>query len=51
LVVEGLSNAEIAARLEVSLSTARFHLSAILSKLEAANRAEAAAIAVRNRLV
>jgi NarL family two-component system response regulator LiaR len=51
LVVSGLSNAEIAGRLEVSLSTARFHLSSILSKLEAANRAEAAAIAVKNRLV
>ncbi|MGD2039388.1 MAG: response regulator transcription factor [Anaerolineae bacterium] len=51
LVVSGLSNAEIAGRLEVSLSTARFHLSSILSKLEAANRAEAAAIAVKNRLI
>jgi NarL family two-component system response regulator LiaR len=51
LVVDGMSNAEIAERLEVSLSTARFHLSAILSKLEAANRAEAAAIAVKHRLI
>jgi DNA-binding NarL/FixJ family response regulator len=51
LVVDGKSNAEIAGQLDVSLSTARFHLSAILTKLEAANRAEAAAIAVKYRLV
>jgi NarL family two-component system response regulator LiaR len=51
LVVEGLSNLQIARQLEVSLSTARFHVSTILSKLGAANRAEAAALAVKNDLV
>jgi NarL family two-component system response regulator LiaR len=50
LIVEGKSNAEIAQKLAVSLSTARFHVSAILSKLGATNRAEAAAIAVKHRL-
>lgn len=51
LLVEGLSNAEIAHRLLISHHTARFHVSAILSKLGATNRAEAAALAVKYRLV
>jgi NarL family two-component system response regulator LiaR len=51
LVVEGLSNLQIARQLDVSLSTARFHVSTILSKLGAANRAEAAALAMKNDLV
>lgn len=51
LIVEGKSNIEIADELSVSLSTARFHVSTILSKLEAANRAEAAALAVRHGLL
>lgn len=51
LIVEGKSNAEIADVLAVSLSTARFHVSTILSKLRATNRAEAAALAVKHSLV
>jgi NarL family two-component system response regulator LiaR len=51
LIVEGKSNAQIADELAVSLSTARFHVSTILSKLGAANRAEAAALAVKHQLV
>ncbi|MCZ7568708.1 MAG: LuxR C-terminal-related transcriptional regulator [Ardenticatenaceae bacterium] len=51
LMVEGLSNAEIAGRLSISLPTARFHVSQILDKLGAANRAEATALAVKRRLV
>ena len=51
LVVEGLSNLQIARRLEISPSTARFHVSTILSKLGAANRAEVAALAVKHGLV
>ena len=51
LLVEGLTNAEIADRLVVSLSTVRFHVSTILSKLGASNRAEAAAIAVKHGLI
>jgi NarL family two-component system response regulator LiaR len=51
LVVEGLSNAEIAERLVISLPTARYHVSTILSKLGATNRAEAAAMAVKHDLL
>ena len=51
LIVDGKSNAEIAEILSVSLSTARFHVSTILSKLGATNRAEAAALAVKHGLV
>ena len=51
LIADGKSNAEIADELSVSLSTARFHVSTILSKLGATNRAEAAALAVKHQLV
>lgn len=51
LMVEGLNNSQIAERLVVSRSTVRFHVSNILSKLNATSRAEAVALAVRNKLV
>ena len=51
LIVDGKSNADISEMLSISLSTSRFHVSAILSKLQATNRAEAAALAVKHRLV
>jgi NarL family two-component system response regulator LiaR len=50
LIVEGKSNVDIADLLGISLSTARFHVSTILSKLNATNRAEAAALAVKHHL-
>jgi len=51
LLTEGLTNAEIAARLVVSLSTVKTHVSSIIAKLGAATRTEAATIAVREHLV
>jgi NarL family two-component system response regulator LiaR len=51
LMVEGLNNRQIAARLVVSQSTVKFHVSSILSKLGASSRTEAAALAVQHHLV
>jgi NarL family two-component system response regulator LiaR len=51
LMVEGLNNNQIADRLVVSHSTAKFHVSSILSKLGAASRTEAVSIALQNDLV
>ena len=51
LMVEGLSNPEIADRLVVTRSTAKAHVSNILSKLGVSNRAEAVALALKHKLV
>jgi len=51
LLVEGLSNKEIGRRLFISAHTAKFHVNAILTKLDASGRTEAAVAAVRMGLV
>lgn len=47
LLAEGLTNAEIAARLYISTKTAGNHVSNLLAKLNLRSRSEAAAFAVR----
>jgi NarL family two-component system response regulator LiaR len=49
--VNGLSNADIAQQLVISLSTAKYHVSSILTKLGASSRAEAVVTALQERLV
>lgn len=51
LLAAGMRNEEIASRLTLETSTVRFHVSSILSKLQATNRTEAAMIAVKHGLV
>lgn len=51
LMTKGFTNPEIATHMCVSLSTARYHVSAILQKLDVSNRSEAVAFAIRTNLV
>ena len=51
LMVEGLSNPEIAKRLVIGLSTVKYHVSSIFSKLGVTSRAEAIALAWQHDLV
>lgn len=51
MIVNGKSNAEIAAEMIISLSTVKYHVSNILSKLGVKNRSEAIAYARQHRLI
>jgi NarL family two-component system response regulator LiaR len=51
LMVEGLRNEQIAARLTVSRNTVRYHVHNILSKLGATNRTEAVSLAMSHNLL
>jgi NarL family two-component system response regulator LiaR len=50
-MVKGATNAQIAEQLVLSRSTVNFHVSNVLSKLDAASRTAAVSIALRHRLV
>jgi NarL family two-component system response regulator LiaR len=51
LLVEGMTNRQIAQRLGISLSTVKFHVSAVLSKLDVSSRTEAVSFALKHNLV
>ena len=51
LMVDGLPNTEIANHLGVSPSTAKFHVSNVLSKLGVTSRTEAVSVALKQKLV
>jgi NarL family two-component system response regulator LiaR len=51
LLVDGLSNSQIAERLVISPATAKFHVRNIFSKLGVSNRAEAIALAWQHHLI
>ena len=51
LLVEGLNNPEISSRLFISIGTTRTHVSNIFNKLGVSNRAEAIALAFRQKLI
>lgn len=51
LLVDGASNKLIARALDISVHTAKFHVTAVLEKLGARNRADAVSIVLREGLV
>ena len=50
MATQGLTNAEIAARMEVTVHAIKFHLGSIYRKLGVANRTEAAVVFARGTL-
>jgi NarL family two-component system response regulator LiaR len=51
MLVQGLSNTEIAEQLVITVATVKYHISNILKKLGASNRTEAAALAIQHELI
>jgi DNA-binding NarL/FixJ family response regulator len=51
LIVEGLTNREIAAELGIAVNTVRNHVRSVLEKLDVRNRVQAAVYAVRAGVV
>ncbi len=51
LLLNGMTNGQIAEHLVVSLATVKFHMKSIRTKLGTANRAETVAVAIRQHLV
>ena len=51
LMAQGMNNGQIAEQLVISISTAKYHVSSVLSKLGAATRTEAVALAFEHSLV
>ncbi|HTP09554.1 MAG TPA: response regulator transcription factor [Anaerolineae bacterium] len=51
LLAEGLSNRKIGERLSINERTVKYHVAAILAKLEAANRTEAVMRAIERGLI
>ena len=51
LMIEGLNNTQIAAKLNISPSTVKSHVSNILAKLGVASRTEAVSLALRNHII
>jgi len=51
MLAAGLSNKEIAARMNISEHTAKFHVASILGKLGAGSRTEAVSLGIRRGLV
>lgn len=51
IVAAGLGNKEVAARLEISEHTVKFHVASIMGKLGAGSRTEAVTLAIRQGLI
>lgn len=51
LLAQGLSNKQIASRLQVGVETVKTHISSILGKLDAVDRTQAVALALRRGLI